>query len=134
MNGDVFSEAFLVRLLPMYHEVVLGAIRHFRFAEYPPYAVLAACGALLALAVYYAVGCLLRPLPQRVSTPGQQARIEAMRPHARRLLPWLLLLAPTPLGGVVVMAAAFFRLPLRHVLVPVIASEILWRTLLYGWR
>ena len=105
MDLNIFTEAFLARMLPVYSEVTLGAIRHFKLEEYPPSAALAAVGGLLALAIYYAVGIWLRRMPERVSTEEQRARIEKMRGAAREWLPWLLVLSPTPLGGVVVMAA-----------------------------
>jgi membrane protein YqaA with SNARE-associated domain len=110
MNPDIFIQGFLARLVPIYHERVLGALRHFNFEAYPQNAALAAVGALLALVIWYGVGVWLRRMPERVSTEEQRARIEAMRSTAREWLPWLLILSPTPLGGVVVMASAFFRL------------------------
>jgi membrane protein YqaA with SNARE-associated domain len=131
MDLNIFTEAFLARLLPVYSEVTLGAIRHFKLEEYPPSAALAAVGGLLALAIYYAVGIWLRRMPERVSTEEQRARIEKMRGAAREWLPWLLVLSPTPLGGVVVMAAGFFRLRPVMVLAIVFASEILFRAMPY---
>lgn len=131
MNLDIFTQAFLARLLPIYNEVTLGAIRHFHFEQYPANAALAAVGALLALAIWYAVGVWLRRMPERVSSDEQRARIEAMRGTAREWLPWLLILAPTPLGGVVVMAAAFFRLTPAKVAAIVVASEVLFRAIPY---
>ncbi|MDX2095937.1 MAG: hypothetical protein SFW64_08385 [Alphaproteobacteria bacterium] len=131
MNPDIFMQAFLSRLLPIYHEVTLGAIRHLQFGQYPANAALAAVGGLLALAVYYAVGVWLRRMPERVSTEAQRARIEAMRGAAREWLPWLLILSPTPVGGVVVMAAGFFRLTPAKVAAIVVASEILFRAMPY---
>lgn len=103
MNPDIFIQGFLARLVPIYHERVLGALRHFNFEAYPQNAALAAVGALLALVIWYGVGVWLRRMPERVSTEEQRARIEAMRSTAREWLPWLLILSPTPLGGVVVM-------------------------------
>ncbi len=131
MNLDIFTEALLARLLPIYHEVTLGAIRHLQFEQYPPNAALAALGALLALALWYAVGVWLRRMPERVSTEEQRARIDAMRGAAREWLPWLLVLSPTPVGGVVVMAAGFFRLHPRRVAAIVLASELLFRAIPY---
>jgi membrane protein YqaA with SNARE-associated domain len=131
MDLNIFTEAFLARLLPVYSEVTLGAIRHFTLGEYPANAALAAVGGLLALAVYYGVGVWLRRMPERSSTEVQRARIEAMRKAAHEWLPWLLVLSPTPLGGVVVMAAGFFRLRLAMVFLVVIASEILFRAIPY---
>lgn len=131
MNPDIFIQAFLARLVPIYHERVLGAIRHFHFEEYPPNAAFAAIGALLALLVWYGVGVWLRRMPERVSTEEQRARIEAMRAAAQEWLPWLLILSPTPLGGVVVMASGFFRLRPRNVAAIVMASEVLFRAIPY---
>lgn len=131
MNPDIFIQAFLARLVPIYHERLLGALRNFNIDAYPHNAALAAVGALLALALWYGVGVWLRRMPERVSTEEQRARIEAMRGAAREWLPWLLVLAPTPVGGVVVMAAAFFRLTPAKVAAIVVASEILWRAMPY---
>lgn len=131
MNPDIFIQAFLARLLPIYHERVLGALRHFNFEAYPQNAALAAVGALLALVIWYGVGVWLRRMPERVSTEEQRARIEAMRATAREWLPWLLILSPTPLGGMVVMASAFFRLTPTKVMAIAVASEILWRAMPY---
>lgn len=131
MNPTIFTEAFLARLLPVYSEVTLDAIAHFHPEQYPSNAALAALGGLLALAIYYAVGIWLRRMPERVSTEEQRARIEKMRAGAHFWLPWLLILAPTPVGGVVVMASAFFRLPKKPTLAIVIAAEILFRAMPY---
>ena len=131
MNPTILTEAFLARLLPVFHEVTLGAIRNFKLEEYPANAVLAAVGGLVALAVYYAVGVWLRRMPERVSSEAQRARIEAMRKVAHFWLPYLLVFSPTPIGGVVVMAAGFFRLNPRLTLAVVIAAEILFRAMPY---
>lgn len=131
MNPEIFIQAFLARLVPIYHEVTLGAIRHFHFEQYPANAALAAVGGLLALAVWYAVGVWLRRMPERVSTDEQHERIKKMQSAAGGWLPWLLILSPTPIGGLLVMAAAFFRLHPRKVAAIVFASEILFRAIPY---
>lgn len=131
MNPDIFIEAFLARLAPVFHEVTLGAIRNFKLEEYPANAALAAVGGLLALALYYAAGVFLRRMPERVSTDEQRARIEKMRGVAHYWLPYLLVLSPTPVGGVVVMAAGFFRFAPKLALIIVIASEIVFRAMPY---
>lgn len=131
MTLDILFQAFLARLLPFFHEVSLNAIRHFKLEEYPPYAAIAAIGALLASVLLYAIGVWLRRMPEKVSTPLQQARIESMRKTAREWLPWLLVLAPTPIGGITIIAAAFFRLRPAMVGGIVIAAEILWRAMPY---
>lgn len=131
MNLEIFIQAFLARLIPIFHEVTLGAIRHFDFANYPANAALAAVGGVLALVLWYGVGVWLRRMPERVSTYEQQERIKKMQAAAGGWLPWLLILSPTPVGGVVVMAAAFFRLTPRKVALIVIASEILFRAIPY---
>jgi membrane protein YqaA with SNARE-associated domain len=128
---DLFAEAFLARLVPVFSEVTLGAIRHFQLESYPVPALVAALGGLSACAVFYGLGTLLRRLPERGSTPEQRARIERMRPVAREWLPWLLVLSPTPVGGVLVMAAAFFRLDWRMVAAVLIAAETVFRAMPY---
>lgn len=131
MNPAIFTEAFLARLVPVYHEVTLAAVRQFHFEQYPENAVLAAVGGLLASVIFYLLGIFLRRMPERVSTEEQQQRIVAMRKTAHGWLPYLLVLAPTPVGGVVVMAAAFFRMKPSLVLVIVLATEALWRAMPY---
>lgn len=131
MNSEIFTEAFIARLLPMFHEVTLGAIRNLQFELYPANALLAGLGGLLALAVYYVVGVWLRRMPERVSSDEQRARIDAMRGAANEWLPWLLILSPTPVGGVVVMAAGFFRMRAAMVVVIATGSEMLFRAMPY---
>lgn len=131
MNINIFIEAFLARLLPIYHEVTLGAIRHMKIEEYPMNAAVAAAGALLASALWYGIGIWLRRMPEKVSNEEQRARIEKLRVVAKEWLPWLLVFAPTPIGGVLVMAAGFFRLKARLVLAVVIAAEITFRAMPY---
>lgn len=131
MNPHLFTEAFLRRLLPANHEVTLSAIEHFQFAQYPQSALVAAVGAMAASALLYALGVGLRRLPAHVSTEAQRARIEAMRPAARRWLPWLLLLAPSPIGGVLIMAAGFFAIAPVRVAAVLVLAEAGWRLLPY---
>lgn len=131
MQFEVVSEAFLARLAPIYSEVTLGAVRHLKFEEYPAHAALAAFGGLTALVLYYVAGILLRRMPERVSTEEQQARIEAMRKAAGGWVPYLLILAPTPVGGVVVMATAFFRYKLAIAVPIILAAEVLFRAMPY---
>lgn len=131
MNLDIFTQAFLSRLLPLFHEVTLGAIRHFKLEEYPLNAAVAAVGALLASALLYAIGAWLRRMPERVSTEAQRVRIEKMRGAAREWLPWLLVLSPTPVGGVIIIAAGFFRLNWRLVALIIVISEVVYRAMPY---
>jgi membrane protein YqaA with SNARE-associated domain len=131
MNPDIFTEAFLTRLLPIYSEVTLGAIRHLKFEEYPQNAIVAALGALVASVLLYALGAWLRRLPERVSTDAQRARIESMRKGAGEFLPWLLIFSPLPIGGIFIIAAAFFRLRPAMVAAIVAASEGLFRAMPY---
>ncbi len=124
---NLFTEAFAARALPMFHEVELGAIRSFHPEQYAGSAVIAALGALAASVMLYGIGVWLRRMPERVSTPEQQVRIEAMRAAAREWLPWLLILSASPIGCVLIMAAGFFRLPPRIAALSIIAAEVLWR-------
>lgn len=133
MNLDVLTEAFVARLVPISHEVTLNAIQRFRFEEYAAHAAVAGVGGLAALAVYYGLGIFLRRMPERVSTPEQQARIEGMRKAAHFWLPYLLILAPTPVGGVVVAAAGFFRMRALLAWAVIVAAEGLWRSMPY-WQ
>lgn len=131
MDSQIFIEGFLVRLAPFYHEVTLDAVRHFHIDQYPENAALASVGALLALLIYYLFGIWLRRMPERVSTPEQQLNIEMLRVQAHFWLPYLLVLAPTPVGGVVVMAAGFFRMKPWKVAGIVVVTEVLWRAMPY---
>lgn len=131
MTLTTLTEAFFARLVPITSEVTLGAIRSLKLEEYPPNAALAALGGLLALAIYYALGVWLRRLPERVSTREQQERIEGMRKAARFWLPYLLVLGPTPIGGIITTAAAFFRLKPALIAAILIAAEILFRAMPY---
>lgn len=131
MNLSVFTEAFAARLLPIYNEATLSAMRNFKLEEYPPHAVLAGVGGVLALGVYYLVGVWLRRAPERMSNEEQRARIEKMRKAASFWLPYLLVLSPTPVGGVVVMAAGFFRMKPALVMAIILLAEGVFRAMPY---
>ncbi len=120
-------EAFLSRLLPLWDEVTLGAIRSLRMEEYAQAAAIAGVGALLASVLLYGVGIWLRRLPKKVSTEAQQQRIETMREAALEWLPWLLVLSPTPIGGILIMAAGFFAVKPWKVAVMLVVAETAWR-------
>lgn len=120
-------EAFLSRLLPMFHEVQLAALRSLKPEDYPHAAAFAAVGALLAAVLLYAIGVWLRRLPARVSTEAQRAKIESVRSVAHSWLPWLLFLAPTPIGGMLTIAAGFFAIRRAIAAVAILAAEIAWR-------
>lgn len=131
MDTNILTEAFFARLLPVYSEVTLGAIRHFQMDAYPISAVLAGLGGLLAAAVLYAIGIWLRRMPERVSTEAQRARIEVMRKHADFWLPYLLVLSPTPIGGIFVVAAGFFRVKPGLAWLVILLSELVFRAMPY---
>ncbi len=123
---DIFTEAFIARLLPFKHEVTLPAM--WSFGEPPPVAIATAgLAGLLAGAVLYLIGVWLRRLPKHVSTPEQRERIEKMRAGARGFLPWLLILAPTPVGGMLTIAAGFFAVRPWMAALMLIAAEAAWR-------
>jgi membrane protein YqaA with SNARE-associated domain len=123
---DIFTESAIARLLPMQHEVTLPAM--WSFGE-PPLAAFIAAGAggLLAGALLYGVGVWLRRMPKHVSTPEQLARIEKMRRGAHGLLSYLLILAPTPVGGMLTIAAGFFAVRPWLAALMLIAAEAAWR-------
>ena len=123
----IFTEAFEARLLPIYQEVSIGAARHFHPEQYPLLALIAAAGALGASVLLYFIGIGLRRMPERVSNADQQEKIKKMQIAASRWLPWLLILSPTPVGCILIIAAAFFRLPPRVAALAILAAEILWR-------
>lgn len=123
----LFTQGFLARLLPMADEVLLTAIQRMNPAAYPPAAVAAGIGALLASAVLYAIGVWLRRLPKRVSTEAQQERIAALRTMAHEWLPYLLILSASPIGGMLIVAAAFFELKPWKIAGMLVLAEIVWR-------
>ena len=123
----VFTEAFLAQLLPVFAEVALPSIRLLQPGMYIQAATVACAGALLAAWLLYALGIWLRRMPERVSTEAQLARIEGMRGAARHWLPYLLILAPTPVGGVLIVAAGFFRIHPLVAGLAVLGGQVLWR-------
>lgn len=124
---SIITEAFVARLLPVFHEVTLPAILNLHPMEYPLAAAVAGVGGIAAAALLYVIGVWLRRMPERVSTEAQRTRIESLRATARSWLPWLLILAPTPFGGVLVMAAGFFAIRPLVAAIAIIAAEVAWR-------
>lgn len=123
---DVATEAFTARLLPTYHEITLDAMH--QFGAPPPIAiVVAGAAALAASALLYGVGVWMRRLPTKISTPEQQLRIEKLRKVAEQWLPWLLILTPTPIGGMLALAAGFFAIRPIVAALAIVAGEVLWR-------
>lgn len=124
---QIVVEAFQARLLPLFDETTLAAMKAFNLNGYTQYLPAAAAGALLASAIIYALGVWLRRLPSVVSTPEQQTRIEKLRQAAHEWLPWLLILSPTPVGGILILAAGFFALRPLTAGLAIVGAEILWR-------
>jgi membrane protein YqaA with SNARE-associated domain len=125
--SQIFTDGLIHRLLPYQPEVTLNAIRHFHIEDYPAAAVQAGVGALVASVALYLIGIWLRRLPERVSTESQRGRIEKLRTVANEWLPWLLILSPTPVGGVLIMAAGFFAVRPWLAAAMVVIAEIAWR-------
>ena len=123
----VLKEAFMARLLPIFHEVQLPAIQKFQPDAYPAYAVAAALGALMASVLLYLLGRWLRRMPERVSNDEQRARIEGMRGVAQHWLPYLLILSASPFGGILIISAGFFALRPLVAGLAILAAEVLWR-------
>lgn len=123
----IFTEAFATRLLPFYSEVTLCALRQFHPQDYPLHAAIAGAGALVASVLLYLFGMWLRRMPERVSTEVQQARVARLQVRASGLYPWVLILAPLPIGGAIILAAGFFRVRPLTVALALIAAEVLWR-------
>ena len=124
---SIITEAFVSRLLPVFHEVTLPAILNLHPTEYPLAAAVAGVGGVAAAALLYVIGVWLRRMPERVSTEAQRTKIESMRATARSWLPWLLILAPTPFGGVLVIASGFFAIRPVIAAIAIIAAEVAWR-------
>ncbi len=123
----VFTQAFLHRLLPYKHEVTLNAMRHLDLAAYKQHAPIAGLAALLASLLLYALGIWLRRMPAEVSTESQQQRIKQLHAVANGWLPWVLILSPTPIGGVLIVAAGFFAMRPWLAFAVIVAAEIAWR-------
>ena len=124
---NIFIEAFFARLLPIFSEVTLGAVREFHAEDYLGNALVAGVGALAASVVLYRFGVWLRRFPERVSTEAQQARVARMQAAAGGWFPWVLILAPMPIGCAIIMAAGFFRVRPLTVALALVAAEVLWR-------
>jgi membrane protein YqaA with SNARE-associated domain len=124
--SDIFIESLVHRLLPMQPEITLPAMQ--AFGQPPAIAlVAAAAGALIASVALYGIGVWLRRMPKKISTEAQQARIEKLRAVAVEWLPWLLILAPSPVGGMLIIAAGFFAIRPWRVALAVMAGEAAWR-------
>lgn len=124
---QLIYEAFLARLLPLYDEVTLGAIRNLRIETYPQAAFYSGLGALAASFILYFIGTRMRRLPDRFSTDMQQARVEYLRATAHEWLPWLLILSASPIGGMLVLAAGFFAVKPWKVVTMLVVAEVAWR-------
>jgi membrane protein YqaA with SNARE-associated domain len=123
----LMTEGVLARLLPAAKETTLQALQQFQPEAYLQASAFAAAGALLASALLYMVGIWLRRVPKKVSTEAQQARIEKLRGVAMEWLPWLLIFSPTPIGGMLILAAGFFGLRPVVAALAIIGGELLWR-------
>ncbi len=124
---EIMIDGFLHRLLPFQPELALNALRQFQPESYPPMAAFAGLGALLASALLYVIGIWLRRMPAKISTESQQARIETLRGAAKEWLPWLLILSPTPVGGILIIAAGFFAIRPVIAGAMIVLAEIAWR-------
>ncbi len=127
MQIEIFTEAFTTRLLPLFDEVTLGAIRNFHPEQYPANAALAALGALSASVILYFFGVWLRRMPERISTPEQRERVKALETKLRGWMPYLLILAPTPVGNAIIIASGFFCMRPWLAATMIILAEVLWR-------
>ncbi len=132
MNESILiaaKEAFFARMMPVFSEVSIDAIARFKRAEYFEHALAAGLASLVAYAILYLIGTRMRALPKHVSTPEQRERIDIMAVHAGFWLPYLLVLAPSPFGTVVLLAAGFFAMRPWKVALIVSGAEIVWRLL-----
>lgn len=123
----VMKEALFARLMPLYSEITITASATLKPEHYPLYAAAAIAAAMVAYALLYLLGMRMRRLPARYSTDEQRARIAALEAHARYWLPYLLVLAPTPLGTVLLLAAGFFSIRPWLVAFVACAAELLYR-------
>ncbi|MFM9890361.1 MAG: hypothetical protein ACKVOE_06975 [Rickettsiales bacterium] len=127
LSTEILTDAFLHRLWPAHAEVTLRAMQSLDVAAYQASAPWAAMGALLASTLLYLIGVRLRRLPKHISDASQQARIETIRHVASAWLPWLLFMGPTPVGGVLVLAAGFFGVKPWIATLMLVSGEAAWR-------
>lgn len=123
----VFKEALFSRLMPVSGETTIEALSKLQPEAYLPEALAAAAGAMIAYVILYVVGWRMRALPARISNEAQQERIAKLEKPAREWLPYLLILSPTPLGTVLLLAAGFFRLKPVITAFIVLVAELFWR-------
>jgi alkylation response protein AidB-like acyl-CoA dehydrogenase len=127
---DALAQGFFARLLPSAHEVVWGAAEALEHPHATELAIAGSLGALIAYALLYALGRLLRTLPPRISTEGQQAYILRITPRAWRILPCALLFAPSAIGPLIVTSAGFFGLSRAKTIYSLVVAEILFRAIM----
>ncbi len=123
----VAKEALFQRLMPVFNEIHLGAIEAFSSKPALSLVLAAMAGAMIAYAFLYFLGIRMRRLPERISTDAQRERIAALGKEAKFWLPYTLILAPTPLGTVLVIAAGFFGIRWWWVALITLAAECAWR-------
>lgn len=130
---DVFKEALFARLMPAFSETTLDAIVQFKanradfLSIYFQHAFYAMLGACLAYAILFVIGHRMRAISERSGNEEQKARIDAMGRSFRGWAALLLVLAPTPLGTVIVLAAGFLRVRIWIFALIVCAAELFWR-------
>lgn len=127
MQLEIFTEAFTTRLLPLFDEVTLNAIRNFHPDQYLANVPLAMAGALSASVLLYLFGVWLRRMPERISTPEQRERVQRLETKLCGWMPFLLILSPTPIGNALIIAAGFFCMRPWLAAAMIFLAEVLWR-------
>ncbi len=122
---ELFFQALLARLLPIYDEVTLSAWIGFGHALSANVIIIAALGALLGCAILYSAGRML------AHSRWIESQIAGKKDKAQRIIVPLLCIAPlTPFTLPIVLGAGLYRVKTPHVISAVLFAEILYRTVM----
>lgn len=126
-NYELFMQALLARLLPIYDEVTLSAWIGFGHALSASVIIIAMLGALLGYAILYGAGRIL------AHSRWIEARIAGKSEKAQRIIMPLLCIAPlTPFTLPIVLGAGLYRVKIRHAACVILCAETLHRALMLG--
>lgn len=122
---EIFIQALLARLLPIYDEVTLSAWMGFGHALSLSMIITAMLGALAGYIILYSAGRML------AHSQWIASHISGKEEKARRLIIPLLCIAPlTPFILPIVLGAGLYRVKMRHAVCAVLFAEMLYRTVM----
>lgn len=122
---ELFSQALLARLLPIYDEVTFSAWIGFGHALSASVIIIAILGALLGYTILYSAGRML------ARASWIESQIAGKSKKAQRILLPLLCVAPlTPFTLPIVLGAGLYRVKIRYAACAIIFAEILYRTVM----